>query len=130
MRPILLTRILIVDDHADIRHILRLILESQGYFCDEAENGEKGVEKIHMEYFDLVLLDYHMPTMNGFQFLKTVSRLSHHSRIPVILMTGSSSEDLQNQKLPAGVVGRLEKPCDLETLLLAIPLALTGSFLN
>ena len=60
-------RILVVDDEDDIRDVLRITLEGEGYEVSEASNGEEGFKAILAHAPDLVLLDYKMPRMTGLE---------------------------------------------------------------
>ena len=119
-----MVRVLIVEDYPDTREILRIILESDGYVCEEAENGIQALCKIERVQYDLVLLDHEMPHMNGFQFMETAFSRNNPFTIPVIMMTGHATEQVQNQALNSGAVDILAKPYDLDTLLTVIPQAL------
>ena len=66
--------ILIVDDDPDIRMLLRSVLESYGYHCDEAQNGLEAIEQVEGHSFDLVLVDYSMPLMNGFEVIESIAQ--------------------------------------------------------
>jgi len=117
-------RVLIVEDYPDTREILRIILESQGYVCEEAEDGVQALSKVEGVPYDLVLLDYEMPRMNGFQFMEKAFSLKCPFTTPVIMMTGHSTERVRIQALNSGAVDVLAKPYDLDTLLTVIPQAL------
>ena len=119
-----MARVLIVEDYPDTRVILRIILESQGYICEEAENGLQALSKVQEVPFDLVLLDYEMPLINGFQFMEKISSLKSPMNIPVIMMTGYATDHVRIQALQSGAVDILAKPYDLDTLLTVIPQAL------
>jgi CheY-like chemotaxis protein len=119
-----MARVLIVEDYPDTREILRIILESQGYVCEEAENGVQALSKVEGVSYDLVLLDYEMPHMNGFQFMEKAFSLKGPFTIPVIMMTGHATERVRIQALKSGAVDILAKPYDLDTLLTVIPQAL------
>lgn len=119
-----MSRVLIVEDYCEIRHILRMILESQGYVCEEAENGLAGLDKVDAGHFDLILLDYHMPLMDGIQFLNTISTRAATCAIPVIMMTSDPTDQLRLVAINAGAVDFLVKPYDLDALLMAVPRAI------
>ena len=113
-------RILIVDDEPDIRLILRSILESYGYQCDEANNGVEALERIKASDYSVVLLDYSMPLMNGLKLLEKVGQASWIVRPHMIMITANSDELLRKQALNAGAAAVLAKPFDLEQVLFAI----------
>ena len=81
-------KILIVEDDADIREGVRILLEGEGYSVSEAENGRKGLELLKEET-DLVILDVMMPGMSG---LKTCEEIRKVSYVPVLFLTARSQE--------------------------------------
>ncbi|MBR5620557.1 MAG: response regulator, partial [Clostridia bacterium] len=77
------SRVLIVEDDADIREGVRILLESEGYSVTEAENGIAGL-KIFDDSFSLVILDVMMPGISG---LKTCEEIRKRSYVPVLFLT-------------------------------------------
>lgn len=120
----IMTGILIVDDDPDIRVLLRSILESSGYHCDEAWNGLDALEKTETEVYALILLDYSMPVMNGLEVIQKLAQKSWSSRPQVIMMTAHRDEAIRSQALDAGATAVLSKPFDLDNVLLTIGQAL------
>lgn len=89
------SKILIVDDDPQLRQALRLALKSEGFRCDEAENGRRALEKlceatVRQEPYDLVLLDIMMPEVNGWQFLQAVKSNPLWSQTKIVIVTGRS----------------------------------------
>ena len=82
-------KILIVDDDAHIRTLVRTYAEAEGYGCEEASGGEEALESAHTGNYDLILLDVMMPGMDGFEVL---SRLRRDSDTPVIMLTARKEE--------------------------------------
>ena len=82
------TKILIVEDDADIREGVRILLESEKYKVIEAANGKEGLELLNDE-IDLVILDVMMPGMNG---LRTCEEIRKISNVPVLFLTAKSQE--------------------------------------
>ena len=117
-------RVLIIDDEDDLRLLLRSLLESHGYECEEACTGQEGLEKIISGGFSVVLLDYQMPVLNGLQVLQAFASESSRTLPPVIMMTANQSAALHNAALQAGVKQILSKPFELDDILLAIGRAL------
>ena len=99
-------KILIVEDDADIREGVRILLEGEGYFVSEAENGRKGLELLKEET-DLVILDVMMPGMSG---LKTCEEIRKVSYVPVLFLTARSQESDKLIGLMAGGDDYLAKP--------------------
>ena len=99
-------KILIVEDDADIREGVRILLEGEGYSIMEAENGRKGLELLSEEP-DLVILDVMMPGMSG---LKTCEEIRKVSYVPVLFLTARSQESDKLIGLMAGGDDYLPKP--------------------
>src|SRR5437879_2100049 len=81
--------ILIVDDEAQIRRVLRSTLSSQGYVIMEAKTGEEAVEALRKEKPDLVLLDVNMPGIGGIEACREIRRASEG---PIIMLTVRKAE--------------------------------------
>jgi len=106
--------ILIIDDDAPIRLLIRRVLEDAGYQVYEASNGRLGLEQFHTQPVDLVLTDLDMPELNGLEVIIALTRA--FLDVKVIAMSGLSGDELQEAKL-LGARQTLAKPLDLQTLL-------------
>lgn len=106
-------KILIIEDDADIREGVRILLEGEGYSVSEAENGRKGLELLKEEP-DLVILDVMMPGMSG---LKTCEEIRKISYVPVLFLTAKSQESDKLIGLMAGGDDYLAKPFSYSELL-------------
>ncbi len=84
--------ILIVDDHADIRRILKISLKKAGFQTEEARNGEEAIEKAVANPPQLILLDVMMPRMDGFEACKRMREIDSLKNIPVIFLTALEEE--------------------------------------
>ena len=120
-------RILIIDDDKDIRTVLRNILESYGYLCNEAAEALTALNEIQSQRFDLVLTDYQMPMMDGIQFLKSLSDQSGTPSVPVIMITGIGDDQTKAKALQAGAVAMFTKPLNFDELLLVIKQVISKS---
>lgn len=80
--------VLIVEDDVDIREGVRILLESEDYVVEEAENGKQGLELLKEET-DLVILDVMMPGMSG---LRTCEEIRKVSNVPVLFLTAKAQE--------------------------------------
>ncbi|MDB5818145.1 MAG: response regulator receiver protein [Rhizobacter sp.] len=105
------SRILIVEDQADIRKLIRLTLSSRHWETFEASSGEEGLEQIRSLRPDLVLLDVMMPgLLDGFDVCERVRKDPELSGIPVVLLTAhGQASDIERGKL-VGANGYLTKP--------------------
>lgn len=108
---------LVVDDSKAIRQIERKYLEELGYFVLEASNGEEAL-KVLQENPDivLILLDWHMPVMNGYEFLKKLRSMEEYSHIKVMMVTTENQQKSVIDALMAGANEYLMKPFDKEML--------------
>ena len=102
--------LLVVDDEPDIRFLLRLTLEREGYVVTEATTGEEAIDMIDDDVdVDLVLLDLNLPDMNGFGVLRY---LRHEGRIDppaVFMITADADPDLPERAIAAGCKGFILK---------------------
>ena len=107
------SRILIIEDDADIREGVRILLESEGYIVEEAECGEEGLKKLSADT-DLVILDVMMPGMSG---LKTCEEIRKVSFVPVLFLTAKAQESDKLIGFMAGGDDYLAKPFSYSELL-------------
>jgi two-component system chemotaxis response regulator CheY len=109
-------RALIVDDSRFVRSYLRGLLEKKGIECDEAVDGHAGIDRLRGEQsFDLALVDWNMPVMNGLDMLKTL-RAEGYGVLKVMMMTTEAENDFILRALNAGADECLMKPFDDEVL--------------
>lgn len=107
-------KILVIDDEAQIRRMLRISLKSVDYEVIEAENGEVGLAAIVRLLPDLVVLDLGLPDMEGYQLLL---ELRSWSKVPVIVLSVRNSETEKVRALDAGAQDYVTKPFSIEELL-------------
>jgi DNA-binding response OmpR family regulator len=107
-------RILVVDDDADIRLLLRELLERAGYDVEEAEDGRAGLRAFFENPPSLVILDVSMPDMDGYQMLE---RLRDLSDVPVLMLSARSQELEKVRGLSAGADDYVPKPFGRQELL-------------
>jgi len=110
-------KVLVVDDSKAIREIEKKYLEEMGFEVLEAENGEIAL-KVLEENSDikLILLDWHMPVMNGYEFLLKVRSNPNWLDIKVIMVTTENQQKSIVEAIMAGVNEYLMKPFDKEML--------------
>jgi DNA-binding NtrC family response regulator len=109
---------LVVEDGQSQREILRDFLRDEGYDVVEAESGDKAIEAVKNGHFDLVLLDYKMPGMDGMEVLEEVKHIN--PEIDVIMMTAYGSVDTAVRAMKAGAADYITKPIELEELRILI----------
>jgi two-component system chemotaxis response regulator CheY len=109
-------RALIVDDSRFVRGFLRGLLEGKGIACEEAADGQAGIDQLNTGFFfDLVLLDWNMPVMNGLDML-TQMRAAGYTDTKVMMVTTEAENDFIVRALDAGADEYLMKPFDDEAL--------------
>jgi two-component system chemotaxis response regulator CheY len=109
-------RALIVDDSRFVRGFLRGLLEQKGIECVEAADGQAGLDKLHGDLpFDIALLDWNMPIMDGYQML-TAMRAQGYSATKVLMVTTEAENDFILRALDAGADEYLMKPFDDDAL--------------
>lgn len=114
-------RILVVDDEAMIRKLLRQALEDSAHRVDEAESGEAGIGALQAGDYDLVITDMVMPGMGGIELIGIVTRVWPH--IPVIAMSGGGrlgDEDHLQSAADLGAAATVSKPFRLRDVRAAI----------
>jgi two-component system chemotaxis response regulator CheY len=103
------TNILVIDDVEAIRRFLSLVLKRMGYeFVETADSAEVALEKVQHVFFDLILLDINLPSMNGLELLKHLNIKSPNSK--VVMCSASSSDNNIRQAIEDGAEGFLVKP--------------------
>ncbi|MDO8730030.1 MAG: response regulator [Candidatus Omnitrophota bacterium] len=117
-------RILVVDDEPDIRDVLRLTLEAEGYEVHEAADGEEGVRQVRKVNPHLVLLDYKMPKMVGSEVCKTLRKDILLQSLPIILLTSKGESSDKVEGLNAGADDYVTKPFDPPELLARVRMIL------
>lgn len=113
--------ILVIDDEAQIRKLLRLSLEAYGYRVREAASAAEGLADVPLSRPDLIILDLGLPDMDGLDFLK---KLRLRSRTPVIVLSVRGSEEDKINLLDAGADDYVTKPFGTGELLARIRTAL------
>lgn len=117
--------VLIVDDSASMRQIVRLTLQNAGFTVIEGSNGIEGLARLHAHPVQAVISDVNMPVMDGITFLKAIRLLSAYRSIPVFIMTTSSQANRRLEGRAAGATGWIVKPFSptqlLETLGKVLP---------
>ena len=109
-------RILIADDKATSRELLRTVLERQGYLVTEAADGGEALEKAKADTLDLILLDLQMPVRTGYEVLGELRQDPRYAGLPVIALTASAMPGDREKALAAGFTAYIAKPVALAHL--------------
>lgn len=115
-----MTKILVIEDHKDLREDVVEMLELEGYESFGAENGVVGVEIAKRELPDLIVCDIMMPKMDGFEVLETLRAVPDTAVIPFIFLTAKTERLDMRQGMVLGADDYLMKPFDVEELLKSI----------
>lgn len=102
--------VLIIDDEADIRMLIRYNLEKEGFTVWDADNGEKGIELARHNPPDLILLDVMMPVMDGIETCERLRKIPELSNSMICFLTARSEEYSQIAGLDAGADDYITKP--------------------
>jgi CheY-like chemotaxis protein len=108
--------ILIADDEIDLRAMLRILLERDGYRVLEARNGEEAVELCQQQLPDVVLLDILMPVMDGAAACAQIQALPDGDRVPVLMITALNDKQSIDRCFDAGATDYLTKPINNQVL--------------
>ena len=122
-----MSKILVIDDERAIRNTLKDVLEYEKYEVDLAEDGPKGLEMFAANSFDVVLCDIKMAKMDGIEVLSKIAETSGDT--PVIMISGHGNIDTAVEAIKKGAYDFLEKPLDLNRLLITIRNAMDKSTL-
>ncbi len=112
------TRILVFDDQTGIREGCKRALSPQGYLVETADNGEQGLQKIHSNNFDLVLIDIMMPGISGIDLISLIHQ--YDPEIVCIIITGYATVELAVRAIKQGAYDFLTKPFTTDELFLAV----------
>lgn len=120
---------MIIDDERAIRNTLKEILEFEGYEIDLAENGRVGVEKAKGGGYDLIYSDVKMPEMDGLEVLETLQK-EEACECPIVMISGHADVETAVTALKNGAYDFIEKPLDLNRLLVTTKNALEQKHLK
>jgi two-component system nitrogen regulation response regulator NtrX len=113
-----MAKILIIDDERAIRRALKEILEFEGFEIEEAENGKEGLDKAKSGAFEIIFCDIKMPLMDGMEVLDELLKLKVET--PLIMISGHGNIDTAVQAIKKGAFDFIEKPLDLNRILVTI----------
>jgi len=111
-------RVLVIDDEEDIRHMLTMLLQKEGYEVDSAEDGETALEILSDRDFDLALCDVRMPGLDGMQVLERLEQRGDDTT--VIAMSAFGDRELAIDALRRGAYDYIDKPFNKDEILLTL----------
>ncbi|WP_250441852.1 response regulator [Caballeronia sp. AZ1_KS37] len=104
------TRLLVVDDMATMRSLIRKMLRAIGYTTiDEAEDGVAALEKLRIQKFDAVITDWNMPNMDGLSLLQEIRKSEELAELPVLMVTAEKRRENVLAAIEAGANGYIVK---------------------
>lgn len=109
-------KILVVDDMATMRRIVKNILKQLGFAnVEEAENGQEALQKLRADTFGFVVSDWNMPVMTGIEMLRAIRADEKLKAIPVLMVTAEAQQANLVEAIQAGVSNYIVKPFTAET---------------
>lgn len=109
-------RILIVEDNEINRQVARELLEEQGYRVSMAEDGHEAIAMLHRDPYDLILMDIHMPVMDGLQAMRHIRQIPRFQHLPIVALTANVVKEDHEQYLRLGMNDVISKPLDVKRL--------------
>ena len=125
-----MAKLLIIDDERSIRNALHEVLADEGHEVDVAENGRQGVEMAQAKAYDLVFSDIKMPEMDGIELLAALKAGDDAVETPVVMITGHGDVETAVQAFKMGAYDFLQKPLDLNRILITTRNALESKNLK
>jgi len=122
-----MAKILVIDDERSIRNTMKDILEFEKHQVVVAENGKVGLEAVQNNAFDLVFSDIKMPEMDGIELLAKLAEMEYDA--PVVMISGHGNIDTAVECIKKGAFDFIEKPIDLNRLLITVRNALDKAVL-
>ena len=111
-----MTRILLVEDSADILFVLQTELQWMGYVVDTAKDAVSGIETAQLNRPDVIISDLQMPVVDGYEFIKRIRQIPEFATTAAIALTGCSMTKEMQLALDSGFTAYLTKPVDGKTL--------------
>ena len=109
--------ILAVDDSGSLRQMVVFTLKSVGYQVVEATDGQEALDLSKKQLFDLILTDQNMPKMDGLTLIRSLRAMQQYKKVPIIMLTTESSEEMKARGRSAGANGWMVKPFDPKRLI-------------
>ncbi len=113
----MIKKILVAEDSSVIQNLTKKILSLQNYEISAVKDGQKVIDKLESETFDLILMDIHMPVMDGMECAREIRKMKNkNADVPIIAITGNANNYSLDDFKEAGINGYLPKPLNYDTL--------------
>ncbi len=104
--------VLAIDDSRTIRALVEKALSNAGYAVTTAEDGQKGLTTFETDRFDAVITDINMPNLDGFGVIDGIRSGGINQRVPILVLTTETGQDLRDRARQSGATGWIVKPFD------------------
>ncbi|WP_173918388.1 response regulator [Halobacillus sp. Marseille-Q1614] len=101
-------KLLIVDDEPSMRELMQSLCEKDGLYADTASDGREGLYLFNKNHYDIIIVDYHMPILDGLEFVKQVR--FENQQVPILVLTEDDREDVAAQFRQEGATDFSLKP--------------------
>lgn len=112
--------IMVVDDSASLRQVVKMALNGAGYTVIEAGDGKAALSLLDGRQINMVICDVNMPVMNGIEFVRAAKQLPSYKFMPILMLTTESQEEKKEQGKAAGARAWMVKPFSPTQLLSAV----------
>ncbi len=106
---------MVIEDNEQNMYMITYLLESYSYEVIQSFNGIDGIKKAEEEKPDIILLDIHLPEMDGYNIARELKKNEELKNIPIIAVTAYAMTGDKEKAFDAGVIGYIEKPIDPDT---------------
>ncbi len=112
--------VLIVDDSATMRNMLKATMQEIGFEVHTAQDGEKAMKSASMNVYDIILTDINMPNVDGIELIRMIREEGTNKDKPILVITTEGGDAAKQAGRSAGANGWIVKPCDPEVLKRAV----------
>ncbi|MCQ2413789.1 MAG: response regulator transcription factor [Clostridia bacterium] len=123
-----MSKILLVEDDAELRHLFSRVLTKSGYAVTEAENGKEALDALQNEYADLIMTDIMMPVMDGYDLVRTLR--DSGDQTPILMITAKDAFDDMQRGFVSGTDDYMIKPINLNEMILRVGALLRRAEMN
>ncbi|MCA9872163.1 MAG: response regulator [Anaerolineales bacterium] len=108
--------ILYIEDNLDNRKLVKRVLQAAGYVVHGVADGPSGFEYLQSHIPDLILMDIHLPGMDGYTMTRQLRQLEQFTHVPIITLTANVTKEDQEESQQAGANGFIQKPISVDNL--------------